>query len=115
MKKFSTQNIGEIGEEYTVKFLEKKKYNILERNYRKRYGEIDIIAENKNYIVFVEVKTRHKDSMASAADAVNRQKQIRIIKTASLYLAENETEKFCRFDVCEVYINSDNLKLVDIN
>ena len=115
MKKFSTQNIGEIGEEYTVKFLEKKKYNILERNYRKRYGEIDIIAENKNYIVFVEVKTRHKDSMTSAADAVNRQKQIRIIKTASLYLAENETEKFCRFDVCEVYINSDNLKLVDIN
>lgn len=115
MKKFSTQNIGEKGEEYTVKFLEKKKYNILERNYRKRYGEIDIIAENKNYIVFVEVKTRHKDSMASAADAVNRQKQIRIIKTASLYLAENETEKFCRFDVCEVYVNSDNLKLVDIN
>lgn len=115
MKKFSTHNIGEKGEEYTVKFLEKKKYKILERNYRKRYGEIDIIAENKNYIVFVEVKTRHKDSMTSAADAVNRQKQIRIIKTASLYLSENETEKFCRFDVCEVYINSDNLKLVDIN
>lgn len=115
MKKFSTQNIGEVGEEYAVKFLIKKKYKILERNYRKRYGEIDIIAENKNYIVFVEVKTRHKDSMASAADAVNRQKQIRIIKTASLYLAENETEKFCRFDVCEVYVNADNLKLVDIN
>lgn len=115
MKKFSTQNIGEIGEEYASKFLKKKKYKILERNYRKRYGEIDIIAENKNYIVFVEVKTRHTDSMTSAADAVNRQKQIRIIKTASLYLAENETEKFCRFDVCEVYINSDNLKLVDIN
>ena len=115
MKKFSTQNIGEKGEEYTVKFLKKKKYKILERNYRKRYGEIDIIAENKNYIVFVEVKTRHKDSMTSAADAVNRQKQIRIIKTASMYLAENETDKFCRFDVCEVYVNSDNLKLVNIN
>lgn len=115
MKKFSTQNIGEIGEEYAFKFLKKKKYKILERNYRKRYGEIDIIAENKNYIVFVEVKTRHKDSMTSAADAVNRQKQLKIIKTASMYLAENETEKFCRFDVCEVYINSDNLKLVDIN
>ena len=115
MKKFSTQNIGEKGEEYTVTFLKKKKYKILERNYRKRYGEIDIIAENKNYIVFVEVKTRHKDSMTSAADAVNRQKQIRIIKTASMYLAENETDKFCRFDVCEVYVNSDNLKLVNIN
>lgn len=115
MKKFSTQNIGETGEEYAVKFLKKKKYDIVERNYRKRYGEIDIIAENKNYIVFVEVKTRHTDSMTSAADAVNRQKQLKIIKTASLYLAENETEKFCRFDVCEVYVNSDNLKLVNIN
>ena len=98
-----------------MKHLRKQGNKIVVRNYRKRYGEIDIIAENKNYIVFVEVKTRHKDSMASAADAVNRQKQIRIIKTASLYLAEYETEKFCRFDVCEVYINSDNLKLVDIN
>ena len=115
MKKFSTQNIGEMGEEYAVKFLNKKKYKILERNYRKRYGEIDIIAENKNYIVFVEVKTRHTDSMTSASDAVNRQKQLKIIKTASLYLAENETEKFCRFDVCEVYVNPDNLKLVNIN
>lgn len=115
MKKFSTQNIGETGEEYAVNFLKKKKYNILERNYRKRYGEIDIIAENKNNIVFVEVKTRHTDSMISAAYAVNRQKQLKIIKTASLYLAENETEKFCRFDVCEVYVNADNLKLVKIN
>ena len=115
MKKFSTQNIGEMGEEYAVKFLNKKKYKILERNYRKRYGEIDIIAENKNYIVFVEVKTRHTDSMTSASDAVNRQKQLKIIKTASLYLAENETEKFCRFDVCEVYVNAANLNLVDIN
>ena len=115
MKKFSTQNIGETGEEYAVNFLKKKKYKILERNYRKRFGEIDIIAENKNNIVFVEVKTRHTDSMISAADAVNRQKQLKIIKTASLYLAENETEKFCRFDVCEVYVNADNLKLVKIN
>ena len=48
MKKFSTQNIGETGEEYAVNFLKKKKYKILERNYRKRFGEIDIIAENKN-------------------------------------------------------------------
>lgn len=115
MKKFSTQSIGEIGEEYATKFLKKKKYKILKRNYRKRYGEIDIIAENKNYIVFVEVKTRHTDSVTSAADAVNRQKQLKIIKTASLYLVENETEKFCRFDVCEVYVNADNLKLVNIN
>ncbi|MGN1432398.1 MAG: YraN family protein [Ruminococcus sp.] len=115
MKKFSTQKIGETGEMYVAEFLKKKKYKIIEKNYRKRYGEIDIIAENKNYLVFVEVKTRHTDSMTSAADAVNRHKQLKIIKTASLYLAENETEKFCRFDVCEVYVNEDNLKLENIN
>lgn len=115
MKKFSTQSIGQIGEEYVAKFLKKKHYKILARNYRKRYGEIDIIAENKNYIAFVEVKTRHTDSMTSAAEAVNRQKQLKIIKTASMYLSENETEKFCRFDVCEVYVNADNLKVVNIN
>lgn len=115
MKNFSTQSIGQIGEEYVAKFLKKKHYKILARNYRKRYGEIDIIAENKNYIAFVEVKTRHTDSMTSAAEAVNRQKQLKIIKTASMYLSENETEKFCRFDVCEVYVNADNLKVVNIN
>lgn len=115
MKKFSTQKIGETGEKYAAEFLKKKKYKIIERNYRKRYGEIDIIAENKNYVVFVEVKTRHTDSMTLAVDAVNRQKQLKIIKTASLYLAENETEKFCRFDVCEVYVNADNLMLENIN
>ena len=115
MKKFSTQSIGQIGEDYVAKFLKKKHYKILERNYRKRYGEIDIIAENKYYVVFIEVKTRHTNSMILAAEAVNRKKQLKIIKTASMYLSENETEKFCRFDVCEVYVNPDNLKLVNIN
>lgn len=115
MKKFSTKKIGEIGEEYAAKFLKKKKYKIISRNFRKKVGEIDLIAENRDYLVFVEVKTRHENSMTSGADAVDRKKQLRIIKTASVYLSENETEKFCRFDVCEVYVNADNLKLISIN
>lgn len=115
MKKFTTKYIGNKGEEYTAKYLKNKKYKILAQNYRQRYGEIDIIAENKEYVIFVEVKTRHKNSMTSAADAVNRQKQMKIIKTASMFISENKIEKFCRFDVCEVYINSENLKLIDIN
>ena len=113
--KVNKRKVGAEYEQLASDYLVDHEYTVVERNLTTPYGEIDIIAENKNYIVFVEVKTRHKDSMTSAADAVNRQKQIRIIKTASLYLAENETEKFCRFDVCEVYVNSDNLKLVDIN
>ena len=115
MSQFSTKTTGDKGEDYAVKFLKKHRYNILARNYRKKYGEIDIIAENKEYIVFVEVKTRHENSMTKGLDAVDKRKQLRLIKTASAFLSENDIEKFCRFDVCEVYVNSDNLKLIKIN
>ena len=75
MNIFKTKDIGDIGEKYVAKFLKKNKYKILERNYRKNYGEIDIIAANQEYIIFVEVKTRHKNSMTQPADAVDKRKQ----------------------------------------
>ena len=115
MSMFLAKTIGDKGEEYAVKHLKKQGYKIVVRNYRKRYGEIDIIAENKEYIVFVEVKTRHENSMTQPVDAVDKRKRMRLIKTASAFLSENETEKFCRFDVCEVYVKSENLKLISIN
>ncbi|MEE0914232.1 MAG: YraN family protein [Ruminococcus sp.] len=115
MSIFPAKTIGDKGEEYAVKHLKKQGYKIVVRNYRKRYGEIDIIAENKEYIVFVEVKTRHENSMTQPVDAVDKRKRMRLIKTASAFLSENETEKFCRFDVCEVYVKSENLKLISIN
>lgn len=115
MSMFLAKTIGDKGEEYAVKHLRKQGYKIVVRNYRKRYGEIDIIAENKEYIVFVEVKTRHENSMTQPVDAVDKRKRMRLIKTASAFLSENETEKFCRFDVCEVYVKSENLKLISIN
>lgn len=113
--KFTTKQTGDKGESYAVKYLKKHRYKIRERNYRKPYGEIDIIAENKEFIVFVEVKTRKSNSLTAPIDAVNRKKQYRISKTADIYISENNIEKQCRFDVCEVYINSDNLKMTDIN
>ena len=115
MIKLTTKTIGDKGEDYVVKYLKKNRYSILARNYRKTYGEIDIIAENKDYIVFVEVKTRHENSMTRAVDAVDKRKRLRLIKTASAFLSENNLDKFCRFDVCEVYVNSKNLKLIKIN
>lgn len=115
MNIFKTKDIGDIGEEYVAKFLRKKKYKILERNYRKNYGEVDIIASNKEYIIFVEVKTRHIESMTQPVDAVDKQKQRKIIKTAAAYLLENDTDKYARFDVCEVYIDSKTLKVININ
>ncbi len=115
MIRFTTKQKGDIGEDYAVKFLKKKKYKILDRNFRKPFGEIDIIAENKEYIVFVEVKTRHQNSITSGAQAVDYRKQQKIIKTAVAYMADKDTEKYCRFDVCEVYIDKDKLSLLSIN
>lgn len=106
---------GDLGEDFAVRYLKKHRYKIIARNYRKRYGEIDIIAENKNYLIFVEVKTRGDNPIIGGAYAVDKRKQARIIKTAAMYLMENPTNKYCRFDVCEVYIDSKSLKLKSLN
>lgn len=113
-KKHTTKQIGDVGEEYAVKFLKKNKYKIRERNFRKPYGEIDIIAENKEYIVFVEVKTRQQNSLTRGTDAVDCKKQQKIIKTALAYISDKnncDIKKSCRFDVCEVYVDKENLSL----
>ena len=99
---YSKKDIGLIGEKVAVKFLKKNKYKIIETNFSSKTGEIDIICENKKFIVFVEVKTRKKDSLVSGVFAVNSKKQQHIIKTAHSYLFDNESEKQPRFDIIEV-------------
>lgn len=115
MKKFTTKTIGDKGEDYAVLYLKKHGYKILERNYHKTCGEIDIIARNKEYLVFVEVKTRKQNPFAEPSYAVNFSKQQHLRNTAEIYIDENSLDEPCRFDVCEVFVNSDNLKLVNIN
>lgn len=115
MRKYTAKEIGNKGEKYAESYLKKHKFKILNRNYNTRFGEIDIIAENKEKIAFVEVKTRHSDSLAMPYEAVDLRKQKRIIKAAMMYLAKNDTDKFCSFDICEVIIDNSNLKLISIN
>ena len=98
-----TKTIGDIGEEYAVNYLKKHRYKILSRNYRKRFGEIDIIAEKKGTVAFVEVKTRRSDAFAEAKEFVGAAKQRRIRLAASMWLASNETQLQPRFDVIEIY------------
>lgn len=94
---------GPWGEEQAATFLRNKGWQITARNYRTRYGELDIIAENEKYLVFVEVKTRKNDHFAQAREYVTPQKQKRLRITAEYWLQAHPTECQIRFDVIEVY------------
>ena len=93
---------GERGETLVAEYLRQHGFIITERNYHSRYGEIDIIAESREYILFVEVKTRKVGSLACPREAVDYHKRKKIALTASVYLSKTETELQPRFDVAEV-------------
>ncbi len=99
----NTKLIGRWGEAVAAEYLRKKGYKIVSTGYRTRFGEIDLIAENRKALVFVEVKTRKNDLFAEARDYVGCTKQSKLIATANMYLAGHETKKTVRFDVIEVY------------
>lgn len=92
------------GEYLAVKFLKKKGYKILQRNYRRRIGEIDIICYDHGDIVFVEVKTRYTDNYGPPEFSVTKAKKRQVIKVASYYIAEkNITDVEVRFDVVSIF------------
>lgn len=95
--------MGGVGEKKAAKHLKKNGYKILEKNYRARFGEIDLIAENKGEIVFIEVKTRSDEEYGFASEAVNAKKQEKYRLAATEYLMRKEkTDSPCRFDVIEI-------------
>ena len=98
---------GKIGEDYAAELLIKKGYLIIERNYHSRFGEVDIIAENDEYVVFAEVKTRDENFLVSPLEAVTVGKQRKILKTALLYLQSHKTELQPRFDVIGITTKGD--------
>jgi putative endonuclease len=103
----SNRDIGIMGEDLAVKYLKRNNYKILERNFRCRMGEIDIVAKDKDYICFVEVKTRFCTAYGSPAEAVTRAKQHKISSVAQYYiLKRNYFDLNCRFDVVEILINN---------
>lgn len=96
---------GEDGEALAVKFLKKKGYKIIERNYRCKSGEIDIIARDGDALAFIEVKARHTDEFGGPKWAVTPQKQRKISMVALKYLKETEQmEKKARFDVVAIHL-----------
>ena len=96
---------GKSGEEIAVNFLKQEGYKIICRNFRCFQGEIDIIAQDKEEIVFVEVKTRTSVKYGEAKEAVDKEKQKHIYKTAEYFIYKTKIEEsHMRIDVIEVYI-----------
>ena len=95
--------VGAWGEALAAEYLRKKRYKVVETGYRTRFGEIDLIVSNREYLVFVEVKLRKSADFAMAMEYVNAAKQNRLRTTASIYLSENPTQLQPRFDVIEIY------------
>ena len=84
------KELGDAGEKIARLYLERNKYKIVETNFRGKQGEIDIIAKDKNELVFIEVKTRKSIKYGKPAEAVNYIKQNHIYKTAEYYIFKNK-------------------------
>jgi putative endonuclease len=94
---------GKKGEELAALYLAEKGYHIIERNYRCRFGEIDIVAQEGETLVFVEVKSRRSDSYGDPQLAVNREKRKKISLISLAYLSEKRLQnRTARFDVVAV-------------
>lgn len=103
---------GKIGEDLACKYLQNNGYNIIERNFEARQGEIDIIAIDKKELVFIEVKTRTNTNYGKPIEAVNNNKQKHIIKTVEYYLYSRKLEnQFVRIDVIEIYLYNNKYKV----
>jgi putative endonuclease len=107
------QSLGKMGEDLACKELESRGYAILARRYRSRFGEIDIVANHEETIVFVEVKARDGDEFGGGAAAVTAWKQRRIAQMAVDYLSRHKLhDRPCRFDVVTVDVKEDRPEIV---
>lgn len=94
--------LGQWGEDYVAQVLENWGYTILERNWHSRYGEVDIIAQNQEFILFVEVKTRKSARYAQPYESVDQRKQAKILKTVESYLQAHPSPLQPRLDVASL-------------
>lgn len=95
--------LGAFGEDAACAYLKKHRYTLVARNFSCRMGEIDIIAKDRKYLVFAEVKLRRDASHGAAREFVTPAKQRRVIAAAEFWLMKHPAELQPRFDVIEVY------------
>ena len=99
--------LGKKGEDIAAQYLSEKGYEILERNWRNRHKEIDIIAKDGNELVIVEVKARRSDEHGDPDLAVTRPKQTRLICAANAYIFQNKLDINTRFDIVSIVFKGD--------
>jgi len=98
--------LGARGEDLAVRYLKKKGYKVIERNYRCQWGEIDLVARQGDTLVFVEIKARTSSDFGLPQDAVDRFKQEKLVQVARAYMAEHRLQETipARFDVVAVQL-----------
>ena len=107
-KKYN-KKIGSFGEMLVITYLENMNYEILDKNYKTKFGEIDSIAKDKKEYVFIEVKTRTSSKYGMPSEAVDFNKEKHIKKSSQVYVYLNNLEnKYIRYDVIEVYFINKN-------
>ncbi|MFD3156545.1 YraN family protein [Haloimpatiens sp. FM7330] len=105
------KDIGNYGESLAQEYLKKMGYIILDKNFRCKLGELDLIGKDDTFIAFIEVKTRYSNLYGYPCEAVTKSKQFRIYKIAQLYILKKKLFK-CnfRFDVVEIILNKNDEK-----
>ncbi len=115
MKGCSKQSTGATGEELASTFLKKQGYKIVEKNFRTKLGEIDIIALDRGTVSFVEVKTRKSTTFGYPQEAVSLRKQKKISQVASIYLNQkNLNAEKARFDVVAILLSPDQTEKIEL-
>lgn len=105
MKSYN-KDIGSYTENIAATYLLSNGYSILDRNYRNKFGEVDIICQKDNLIIFVEIKSRYTNSFGNPLESVSCHKQKKIILLSKFYILYKKLSDFnIRYDVIEIYLN----------
>lgn len=106
------KELGRRGEEIAARYLQKKGYRVLTRNYYTRFGELDIICEEKRELVFVEVKTRTSVKYGSPEESITAKKKEHLRKAALMYIdSHNRSFRGMRFDVIAILLEKEDEKI----
>jgi putative endonuclease len=111
----ASYELGKSGEEIAEKYLSQHGYEIIERNFHSQQGEIDLIARENNFLIFIEVKNYSFHSLGAPLSAVKKSKRQSIIHAARTYLyKKNIRNTYCRFDVLTIFRRPDGSRAIEL-